>query len=230
MMRLIKLELRKVEIGKYIKGILIITKVIVAILILTLLVAQYNKDFTFTSYSRIMNLAESIVNGIFVIFAGVLIGDIIIGEYTDNTISVLFQYPVSRKKLMIAKLILVTSLTFLAILIGISIIVLDLYILEKIYPITQEHMSLTMIKEVLYDTLFSATTTSFIALIPLYIGMRKKTVSATMVTSIIVTSILNSNSNGFSLASIRIIPIILAVLGIALAYKAVIEDIETTDI
>ncbi|MDI3410257.1 ABC transporter permease subunit [Bacillus sonorensis] len=51
-------------------------------------------------------LLGTFVRSVFIVFAGVLIAKLIIGEYKNRTITVMFTYPVSRKKLMAAKLLL----------------------------------------------------------------------------------------------------------------------------
>ncbi len=60
-------------------------------------------------------------------------------------------------------------------------------------------------------------------------GMRKKSVSATIVASVLVATLLSSNTNGFSLSSIIAIPLSFAVIGVIIAYLS-IRNIEHTDI
>nr|MDH3155734.1 ABC transporter permease [Bacillus licheniformis] len=54
----------------------------------------------------------------FIVFAGVLIAKLVIGEYKNRTITVMFTYPVSRKKLMATKLPLTGGLTFLTMIVS----------------------------------------------------------------------------------------------------------------
>jgi len=68
---------------------------------------------------------------------------------------------------------------------------------------------------------------AFISLIPVYVGLKRKSGSATIVTAIILSSALSSGSNGYSLSSIIIIPTILAIIGEVIAYLS-IKDIEKT--
>lgn len=42
-------------------------------------------------------LLGTFVRSVFIVFAGVLIAKLIIGEYKNRTITVMFTYPVSRK-------------------------------------------------------------------------------------------------------------------------------------
>ena len=70
---------------------------------------------------------------------------------------------------------------------------------------------------------------AFISLIPVYVGLKRKSGSATIVTAIILSSALSSGSNGYSLSSIIIIPTILAIIGAVIAYLS-IKDIEKVDV
>ncbi|MOA38307.1 hypothetical protein D3C78_1599780 [compost metagenome] len=66
-------------------------------------------------------------------------------------------------------------------------------------------------------------------LIPLYFGLRKHSVSATIVWSLIIVALTSSHNPVISLASIIYIPLGLAVIGLAIAWWS-IRNIETTDI
>lgn len=83
------------------------------------------------------------------------------------------------------------------------------------------HSLLTMV--------MSALATSFLSLIPLYFGMRKHSVSATILSSLIVVMLVCQSIDGFSLYSIVAVPIGLALLGIAVAYMS-IRHIEHADV
>ena len=56
------------------------------------------------------------------IFASTLIAKLIIGEYKFKTITLAFMYPISRKKLMVAKLAIVMLFTFSMIIISNALI------------------------------------------------------------------------------------------------------------
>ncbi|MNC48313.1 hypothetical protein D3C75_974180 [compost metagenome] len=66
-------------------------------------------------------------------------------------------------------------------------------------------------------------------LIPLYIGMRKKSVPATIVTAVLLVSLISSGSSGFQLGNQVGVSIFLSLLGVAIAYLS-IRNIEQKDI
>lgn len=75
---------------------------------------------------------------------------------------------------------------------------------------------------ILPNTVTNAFMMGAIALIPLFFGMRKKSTAATITSAVIIAFLINSTvSDGvdtFSLANVVIIPIVLALLGIGIAY------------
>ena len=74
---------------------------------------------------------------------------------------------------------------------------------------------------------------SCVSLIPLYFGMRKHSVSTTIVSSVIISLLLYSNvsvsGSNFTLSSIVIIPTIVSIVGLLIAYS-VIHRIEQKDV
>ena len=75
----------------------------------------------------------------------------------------------------------------------------------------------------------NAIAASGMALIPLYFGMRKYSISTTIISSILIVLLVSSDNGGFSLNDIIVIPISLAFIGISVAYFA-IRNIEKVDL
>ena len=62
------------------------------------------------------NMIGAIVRATFTIFASVIIVKLIIDEYKNKSIDVLFTYPIKRKKIITAKLAIVFAFTFVNVL------------------------------------------------------------------------------------------------------------------
>lgn len=77
--------------------------------------------------------------------------------------------------------------------------------------------------------LIYAASSTGLSFIPLYFGMRKQSVPATIVTSCILTTLIGQQSDEFPLASIIYIPISLALVGIAIAFWS-IRKIDQEDV
>ena len=74
------------------------------------------------NYEVALSVIDSFVRAVFIIFASTLIAKLIIGEYKFKTITLAFMYPISRKKLMVAKLAIVMLFTFSMIIISNALI------------------------------------------------------------------------------------------------------------
>ncbi|MBU3218068.1 ABC transporter permease [Clostridium estertheticum] len=230
MLKLIKLEIKKFKLNKNVKTVMIINLIILAVLLLGVYSLKFNtKENMFRNYSDVFLYTGTIVRATFSIFAAALISKLIIGEYKCKTINIMFSYPIKRKKIMAAKLAIVVIFAFTTMILSNIFLIFSIYLLNIFanfiqIPLTQDILVKNLINIFVYSATFS-----FVSLIPLYIGMRNKSGSATIITSIIVVSLLNSGSNGDTLSSIIIIPIILAIIGIFVAYLS-IKDIEKVDV
>jgi hypothetical protein len=103
------------------------------------------------------------------------------------------------------------------------------FLLNQFVVIGPDTLTVSTLGQQSARTLMNALATSFVGLVPLYIGMRKYSVPATIITSVLIVSLLFSNNNGFTLSSIVFIPISFAILGTLVAYAA-IRRIEYKDI
>ena len=230
MLKLIKLEIKKFKLNKNVKTVMIINLIILAVLLLGVYSLKFNtKENMFRNYSAVFLYTGTIVRATFSIFAAALISKLIIGEYKSKTINIMFSYPINRKKIMVAKLIIVVIFAFTTMILSNIFLVVSIYLINIFanfiqVPLTQDILVKNLINIFVYSAVFA-----FVSLIPLYIGMKRKSGSATIITSIIMVSLLNNGSNGDTLSSIIIIPIILAIIGVFVAYLS-IKDIEKVDV
>lgn len=229
MLKLIKLEMKKFKFIGCIRGVLIANLVIIGVLILINFAEKYEGRDVFDNFKMAFSIADTMVRGTFIVFGAVLIAKLIIEEFKNKTITVLFMYPVNRKKLIIAKLFIVAAFVFFSVLLSNIFISFVLCVSDNIYDIIPENLTMDIVVNQLINLVISALYSSGMSLIPLYFGMRKKSVPATIVSSILIVSIVCSNNGGFSLASIIAIPISLAVIGVLIAYSS-IKNIEHVDV
>lgn len=229
MLKLIKLEMIKIRFGDYIKRALFTNIIIIGIMLLLIYASKADGDLEFSSYSFVFDMSVTLIKAVFIIFASVILSKLVIDEYKNNTISLLFTYPIKRKKLMLAKLIIVVMFTFIAVIVSSILVDSALYIANHFYEFTSEELTINIVTYNLAKIGLYALAAAFIGLVPLFVGMRKKSVPSTIVTAVIIVSLTTSNSNGFSLDSIIAIPIILSIIGVVFAYLT-IRNIEHVDI
>ena len=81
MKHLMKLEIKKYKLTKYIKGIFIATVCFIAYITVSLIDSMTDPKQTKDTYDSIIRMLNLLVTGTFVIFSSVLTAKYIIGEY-----------------------------------------------------------------------------------------------------------------------------------------------------
>jgi len=228
-LNLIKLELKKFKIQGSIRGAMIANLVILGFIAIINFGERAEGKIAFNNYVFAFSIIDSLVKSTFIIFASALIAKYVIEEYKSKTIMVLFMYPINRKKLIISKLLVITIFTFVSIVISEIFIGGVLCLINNIYELIPDKLTITLVINNLKNICINALAASGMSLIPLYFGMRKKSVPATIISSILIVSIVCGNNGGFSLSSIIAIPLSLAVIGVGIAYLS-IRNIENVDL
>jgi len=224
-----RLEIKKFKINGNIKGVIIANLIILGFLLIIVYGSNGDMVIPFSNYNDAFLFTGSMARATFSIFSAVLISRIIIGEYKNKTINIMFIYPINRKKIMLAKFAIIvifafTTMVLSSLFLDFSLFILNIFTNSIGGPLTQDILVKSLINIVVYSVAFA-----FVSLIPVYVGMRKKSGSATIVTSMILVSLLNSGSDGNNLASILIILIVLAIVGAVAAYLS-IKDVEKVDV
>ncbi|MFF2449567.1 ABC transporter permease [Neobacillus sp. NPDC058068] len=229
MRKLISLEIKKYKLYCYWKGIAIANLAIMGLLCLIYFGDKSEGNVPFPSYEVVFIDFGSIIRATFTIFGATLIAKLIIDEYKNNSISLMFMYPIKRKQIMSAKLIIVAGFTFLTICVS-SLVVGSLFYLADFYlHFVPQALTAEVLWKGFTDMILGAIASAGITLIPLYFGMLKKSVPATIVSAIILVSITGSSNNGVSAFSYIAIPLVLGAIGCLIAYFS-IRNIEKVDV
>ncbi|WP_286155065.1 ABC transporter permease [Bacillus sp. FJAT-27264] len=229
LLKLMSLEIRKHKLTGLIKGVLIANLIILGFMVLVLFVDQNEQVSTFTSFGDVFEGLFVFVKAVFIIFASALLGRLIIEEYRSNTISLLFMYPIPRKKLLTAKLIIVFLFTFCTIIISDLVLGALLFWINHYLQIIPGQLTWILVKDELVKLGTGALYAAGIGLIPLYFGMRKKSISATIISSVVIVTLISGGFDQSRLGNFAAISISLGLIGIAIAYLS-IRKIETDDI
>ncbi|MGE7883378.1 ABC transporter permease [Bacillus sp. NPDC094077] len=228
MLRLMKLELKKFKLGWYVKGAIIANITILALLIFFSIVAQIEGDPEIRDPQMILLMASTLVRATFIVFGGVLIAKLIIDEYKNKTILLMFSYPVNRKKMMVSKLAITALVTFITVILSNILVVGILFGIDSYFSILPNSFTVDQLIQEGVNLVPLAIATAGISLIPLYFGMRKHSVPTTIASSIIVVSIAINNNPMFSTATFLPLQLALAAIGVAIAYYG-IKNIERED-
>ncbi|ASS69751.1 ABC transporter permease [Bacillus atrophaeus] len=229
MWNLMRIELKKMKLGWYARGAIIANLILLGFLWMVSYVEKIEGEETMQTIDESFLIIGTLVRGVFIIFGAVLIARLVISEFKNKTILVLFTYPVNRKKLLASKLMIAFGLTFITILISNVFVAFAFFFLNSIYhmipgEVTSDIISQQAVKMAVFA--FGAAGTS---LVPIFFGMRKYSVPATIISSVIIVMAISSTTSEFSLSSIVYIPLSLAAVGLVFSYLAV-RKVDKTDV
>ncbi|MEC2057059.1 ABC transporter permease [Peribacillus psychrosaccharolyticus] len=229
MLKLIKLEIKKFKLAGYLKTVLFINLGIMIALCGIYFAEKSEGISTLGTYKESFEMIGILVRAAFIVFASVLISKLIIDEYRNNTISILFTYPINRKKIMLAKILLIAGFTFVNILLSSVFIGFMFFLADLGLNFVPEQLTSGTLTESIIQMPLIAFAAAGMGLVPLYFGMIKKSVPVTIVTSILLISLTNTTVDDFTLSKVLAIPIVLGFIGVLVAYFSV-RNIDHVDI
>ncbi|WP_260982139.1 ABC transporter permease [Paenibacillus sp. 32O-W] len=230
MLKLIKLEMRKYKLGGYIRVALIANLIIFGLLCLISYVEKFENEMIFADYTMLLPIIDTFARATFIIFAAVLISRMVIGEFKNKSITVLFMYPINRGKIILAKLIIIVIFTFTWMIVTNVIQIAAFYVFDSFVHIVPGKLTTELMAQHAVSMVVNAVMASLLALIPLYFGMRKHSATTTIVSSILITILVCQNINGISVFTAFVaVPIVLSVISVLLTYLS-IRNIEKIDV
>jgi ABC-type transport system involved in multi-copper enzyme maturation permease subunit len=190
LIKLIRLELRKL---KWLPLLLWAAAVDIILALWVLGSDLMNNDVR--TYDRAFAAIASYVGLTFIVFAGVLMAKLVIDEYRNKTVTVLYAYPIPRHRILTAKLLVIAGWTFLSTsLSNTCIAALFLVLNGNIHYVAGVLPEGRAAEEIVRIVIFAAGA-SGIAMIPLFFGMLRKTMPAVLVSSFILSNLAISVTN-----------------------------------
>jgi len=218
LLKLIKLEWKKNRMASYFKGL---TICIVGILVAVVLMAVGSGDEQmFQDYTDFMSLTNILIRIVFIIFSSVILSRLIIDEYKNKTVQLLFTYPLKRKKVILAKLSLVFGFCFFSIIIATVTINIAVYFLNPMMSLFETPVKIQGMIATIPSTFINTFMMAGVSLIPLYFGMRKKSTASTITSAVLIGFLINATvgDTSSSLFQFIIVPIIMCILGLMIGY------------
>ena len=212
MLNLIKLELKRVSLKSHFIGLLAANIVIALLSAFTSSLLKAGSGVAVTGLPPAqldtLTLAIMLVRATLIVWEAVLISVFIVEEYRNKTINLLFTYPVQRGKLIAVKIILICGVMLLFHELSGVFQFASLSLASKYF------LFVTVSPANLMTQAITALSAVLLGLLPLYIGMIKKSTIATIVSSFAIAAIVsNSQGSGAGLMSIPISAIVFGVIG-----------------
>ncbi|WP_032121144.1 ABC transporter permease [Clostridium amazonitimonense] len=230
MLNLMKLEIKKFKLERYMTGVFWTNLILIVGLFVAVGIIKYNNNLILiNNLPEILSIIDTTVRVTFVMFASVILSKIVISEYSNKTINLMFMYPISRKKIFLSKLLIVVAFTFINIIISTIVLTSLLAISASMIDISPWNLTFNEIVANVPTLLLNAALSSGTALIPLYFGMKKKSVPTTILSAFLICCVMYSQNGIITLSSILPIAISVALIGVfvvvGILNKLDIEDV-----
>lgn len=206
-------ELKRISLKPHIIGLFIANIIILLLTMITSVLISFISEVTiaygFAMTLDSLSISLMLVRATLIVWEAVLISSIIIEEYRSKTIVLLYTYPVNRAKLIYSKVALI-CLIMLAFHI-VSSVFQNLFILF----LSGLFENITYAADIVLSQLIIIPATILVGLLPMCIGMLKKSTIATIISSILIVAVAsNSQGSNAGLLSIPFFAIILGLVGI----------------
>lgn len=225
MTKLIKLELKRNNLRTYLVASAISCLVLLGFIYLIANAAQLEdggtRDIAFRSYTNIFRLVGVISLVVFSTMSAIMYSRLIIGEYTGKRAALLFTYPVSRSKILLAKLLLVFVFTSVSMLICTAIPYIVFSITESVSPIVvQDVMTIGLVTDALKTSGVAVLALGGIGIVSLRIGFIQKSVPTTLISAISLSAIYgNAAINADGILS----SVLISAIGLIVAFTVMVE-------
>lgn len=212
MMRLIKLELQRINLRSYLITTLILGFALLVFTYFVANVAQVEQETEFMNYENILRFSCVMSILLFGILSAVMYNNLVIKEYSGKRLALLFSYPVSRKKIFMAKVVIIFSLVFLSLLLCIGIPITIFLTTESIIPIVSDTITTDLLAETFRMIVVSVLFVSVIGVLAMGIGFTRKSITVTLISALILSCIYGN----IAISTSRNIFATISVLGVSL--------------
>lgn len=184
MAHLLKLELKKFRVAGNI--LFTVAAILFSILFLTVSLVDSMMDPAQTkdSFESTWLVTELLITVIFLIYASILTARLVIGEYNQKTILILFSYPINRKQLIGVKLLIIMAYTAFSMLAGYICCCGYIAAADSAFDLLEGSFQISFLQTWIPAAAISILVCCVLALWPFIIGMVHKSVTATIVASL----------------------------------------------
>lgn len=234
MLKLIKLEWKKNNIGKYVRSAVILAGILCLFMFALAYLGIANDPDTgipdaAPGNNTISSPIELFTSMTYLVFTSVMLSSFIVSAYQDKTMNLMFSYPVRRQKIIVSQMLAVWIFSFAALVITklllYGCILLGSQFMESSFPLDFDMAGIGFYIQLLLKSVFIVTM-SFIAL---FIGMAMKSPKATIISSFLLIILTQANVGDLTMADNAVFPVILTLISLFFAFLSV-WGVETKDL
>lgn len=233
MLKLVRLEWKKNNIGKYLGGVIIMAALLgLFVFALAFLGIANDPDGTLDAAPGtdvISAPIELFTSMAFLIYTSVMLASFIVSAYKNKTMNLMFSYPIKRQKILASQMIAVWTFNFAALILTKLAIYMCVFFgakfMQSSFVVDFSIGSLSFYIQLILKS-GVIVSMSFIAL---FVGMALKSSKATIVTSFLLIFLTQANIGDFTMAGNAVFPIILTAISLLFAALSIV-NVESKDL
>ncbi len=233
MLKLVRLEWKKNNIGKYLGGVIIMAALLgLFVFALAFLGIANDPDGTLDAAPGtdvISAPIELFTSMAFLIYTSVMLASFIVSAYKNKTMNLMFSYPIKRQKILASQMIAVWTFNFAALILTKLAIYMCVFFgakfMQSSFVVDFSIDSLSFYIQLILKSVVIVSM-SFIAL---FVGMALKSSKATIVTSFLLIFLTQANIGDFTMAGNAVFPIILTAISLLFAALSIV-NVESKDL
>ena len=234
MLKLIRLEWKKNNIGKYIRNAVILAIILCTFLFALAYLGIANDPDTgmpdAAPGNEMFSSSIELFTGMaFLVFTGVMLASFIVTAYKNKTMNLMFSYPIRRQKILVSQMLAVWIFNLIALILT-KLLVYGCVLVGSLFMKSAFLLDFNMASASFYVQLILKSivmvSMSFIAL---FIGLAMKSSKATIISSFLLIFLTQANIGDFTLKDNLVFPVILTGISVVFAVLSVCHA-ETKDL
>ena len=230
MLKLIRLEWKKNNIGKYIRNAVILAIILCTFLFALAYLGIANDPDTgmpdaAPGNEMISSSIELFTGMAFLVFTGVMLASFIVTAYKNKTMNLMFSYPIRRQKILVSQMLAVWIFNFIALILT-KLLIYGCVLIGSLFMKSAFLLDFNMASASFYVKSIVIVSMSFIAL---FIGLAMKSSKATIISSFFLIFLTQANIGDFTLKDNLVFPVILTGISVVFAVLSVCHA-ETKDL
>lgn len=235
MLSIMKLELKRNKLRTYLISSAVTFLWVLGFTYLFAYVPQFNPDdgdlLLFAGYGNVLSLANLICMAVFCVLSAVMYARFIIDEYAGKRAILLFSYPVSRRQVLLAKVLVVFLFNFGAMVVC-SLLVLGLFsVSEQIAPLVSDTLTAATLVAAVRNIIIMAAMAPALGIVAAGFGFIKKSVPTTIVSAVVMVSVLgNFLSGALQNVAFSIVLLFISVAAAAITSGLLMKKVSTMEV
>lgn len=186
MTHLLKLEIRKFRLPRKMIAAFLATAFCMLFITVSLADSMTDPEQTKDTFESTFLLTGLLVSFVFLIYSSILTSTLVINEYSQRTITILFSYPLNKRLLIAIKMMLIMAFTAVSILFGYICCCGYIVGMDHAFDMLEGSFQTAYLSQWVPMAVTSAIVCGILSWWPFVIGMIRKSAPATIVTSLIV--------------------------------------------